>query len=124
MITCNWKLRALRRRAGFGAAVALGAMAISVSAAQAAPTRLAGTDAVGEHNSSAAIGGAEVYATSASAGGTVESLSLYVSEESDASAIELGLYSDEGGQPTTLLTSGRTDAPVAGWNTIAVPAAQ
>ena len=88
-----------------------------------APVRLAGTDVVGTHDSAASPGGAEVYKTTASASGTVSSLRLHLDATSDASALELGLYADQGGQPTTLLTSGRTNATVAGWNEVAVPAA-
>src|SRR3954467_13002243 len=112
MITGNTKLRSLRARAGLGAAAALSVLALSATAAQAATVRLAGTDAVSGHVSSAASGGAEVYKTTASASGTVSSISLNLDGTSDATALEVGVYADAAGQPTTLLTSGRTNAPV------------
>ena len=124
MITGNTKLRSLRARAGLGAAAALSALALSASAADAATVRLAGTDVVGSHVSSATNGSAEVYRTTATTTGTVSSISLNLDGTSDASGLEVGIYADNAGQPTTLLTSGRTDSPVAGWNQVTVPSAQ
>ncbi|MDA0168687.1 hypothetical protein OJ998_06280 [Solirubrobacter taibaiensis] len=124
MITGNGKLRTLRARVAMGTVAAVSALAIGTTAADAATVRLAGTDVVGTHVSSAANGSAEVYRTSATATGSVSSISVNLDGTSDASALEVGLYSDEAGQPTTLLTSARTNTPAAGWNTVAVPSAQ
>lgn len=94
-------------------------------AANAADVRLAGTDVVGQFGSGAFPGGAEVYKTAGSADGTASSISIYLAPDSDASAVELGLYSDEAGQPTTLLTSARKNGLTAGaWNTVPVPATE
>src|SRR3954470_18381442 len=102
MITGNSRLRSLQARAGLGAAAALSVLALGATAAQAATIRLAGTDVVSDHVSSAAPGGAEVYKTSATASGTVSSISLNLDSSSDASGLEVGIYSDVAGQPSTL----------------------
>src|SRR4051812_40779652 len=91
----------------------LATLAIAPSAF-AADAQLAGTDAVGTHTSEAGPGVAEVYKTTATATGVATSLSVYLQWNSDSTAMEFGLYADEAGHPTTLLTSGRTDAPIAG----------
>jgi hypothetical protein len=124
MITGNSRLRSLRARAGLGVATTLSVLALGATAAEAATIRLAGTDVVSDHVSSAAPGGAEVYKTSATASGTVSSISLNLDTSSDASGLEVGIYSDVAGQPSTLLTSGRTNSPAAGWNQVTVPSAQ
>src|SRR5688500_6621766 len=111
------RARSARVRLASGALAALSACLLAAPAAQAAPVRLAGTDAVGTHVSSAAPGAAEVYRTTATVTGDSTSLSVNLDASSTATALEVGVYSDVNGQPTTLLTSGRTDAPVAGWNT-------
>src|SRR5689334_10711256 len=118
------RARSARLRLASGALAALSACLLAVPAAQAAPTRLAGTDAVGTHVSSAAPGAAEVYRTTATATGDATSISVNLDGSSSATALEVGLYSDENGQPTTLLSSGRTTAPVAGWNQVTVPTAR
>jgi hypothetical protein len=83
--------------------------------------RMAGTDAVGPNNSVAPPGRAEVYRTVADEPGTVTELSLYVSEDSEASALVLGLYADDGGRSTTLLGAGRIENPTPGaWNDVNV----
>ena len=75
MITRNSMARA--------AAVAVaGALWLGAATAHAAPVRLAGTDVVGSHVSAASPGGAEVYRTTAAAGGTVSSLSLHLDASS------------------------------------------
>ena len=76
--------------------------------------RLAGTDVVGTNVSSAAPGEAEVYRTTATTTGRATALRLRLASTSAASALVLGLYADSGGQPTTLLASGRLATPAAG----------
>ncbi len=66
----------------------------------------------------------EVYRTTATHAGDSTSISVNLDASSTATALEVGVYSDVDGQPTTLLTSGRTDAPVAGWNQVTVPTAR
>ena len=79
--------------------------------------RLTGTDVIGSNVSSADPGRAEVYRSVATGSGTVSDLYLYLASTSTATDLVLGLYRDEGGQPTTLLGSARIDEPRAGaWN--------
>jgi hypothetical protein len=63
---------------------------------------------------------AEAYPATASATGAVTSISVYVDAPSTALELVAGLYADNGGHPGTLLAQGSLEAPVAGWNTIAV----
>jgi len=103
-----------------GAALATLVVCAAPAAAQA-PVKLAGTDVVGSPGSSAQPGGAEVYRTSASASGTARYISLFLDQASTADRVTVGLYADEAGQPTSLLTTGSMSAPVSGdWNHIAV----
>src|ERR1700754_221743 len=123
MLICSRYGGRRRRLATFGLSL-LTALTLA-PAAFAADSPLMGTDVVGQLGSSAAPGHAEVYKTTASATGVATSISVYLAWDSDSTAMEFGLYSDEGGVPTTLLTSGRTEAPIAGtWNTLEVPATE
>ena len=56
-------------------------------------------------------GKAEVYRTLAEQSGTATELRLFVANFSTASALELGLYADASGVPTTLLGLGRIEQP-------------
>jgi glucose/arabinose dehydrogenase/PKD repeat protein len=86
-----------------------------------APTRVAGTDVIGLTGSDATPGRAEVYRTTASATARVTSIGLRLAPNNTASAVVLGLYADNNGQPTTLLASGRLNSPAAGaWNEVAI----
>src|SRR5579884_214571 len=84
---------------------------------------LVGTQNVYASADSNTAGNAEAFRATASASGTIASLSVYVDSSSDATSLVIGLYTDKGGTPGTLLTQGRLSNPVAGWNTVAVPAA-
>ena len=85
------------------------------------PTQVAGTNVIGLTGSDATTGRAEVYRTTASANARVTSIALRVAPTSTATAVVLGLYADSGGQPTTLLASGRLDNPQAGaWNEVTI----
>jgi hypothetical protein len=114
--------RTLRARLTTGAAAGLAACLLLSASAQAATTRVAGTDVVGTNVSGASPGRAEVYKVSATTTGDTTSISVHLDASSTASALEVGVYSDEDGQASTLLTSGRINAPVAGWNEVAVTA--
>jgi outer membrane protein assembly factor BamB len=87
----------------------------------------AGTVLVGDQNIAGSVdwntaGIAEAFRATATATGSVASLSVYVNAASTGTIVA-GIYSDNGGTPGTLLTHGSLSKPVAGWNTIAVPAA-
>jgi beta-glucanase (GH16 family) len=67
-------------------------------------------------------GMAEAFIVTASASGTITSLSAYVDASSNANSLIIGLYSDNSGTPGSLLTQGTLTSPVAGtWNTVSVP---
>ena len=69
-------------------------------------------------------GHAEAFQTIAAQTGNLDSVSMYVDTTSTATQVEIGLYSDSGGQPSALLTEA-TFAPQAGaWNAVSVPAVQ
>ena len=85
--------------------------------------RFAGTEVVGTFpNNSANAGEAEVYQTeNAVDSGTATELWLYVTNDSKATALVLGLYDDVGGQATRLLGSGRIENPQPdAWNKVDV----
>lgn len=66
-------------------------------------------------------GVAVAFSTSALDCGTVGRFSVYLDAKSSANKLVVGLYSDEGGHPGTLLTQGVMINPVAGtWNTVPV----
>jgi len=86
-----------------------------------APTVVAGTDVIGLTGSEATTGRAEVYRTNAVATARVTSIGIRLAPSSTASALVLGVYADSGGQPTSLLASGRLNSPQAGaWNEVAI----
>ena len=69
-------------------------------------------------------GSAEAFSTTVSVAGAVTKLTLYVDASSTATSVIVGLYSDNGGHPGTLLTQGTLFAPVVGaWNSVTVPSA-
>lgn len=67
-------------------------------------------------------GVAEAFRASASASGTVTSLSVYIDAGSTATRLIAGLYTDKSGTPGNLLAQGSLSSPVAGtWNTVPIP---
>lgn len=87
-------------------------------------TVLVGTSSKRSTVDSNIAGQAQAYNYSASATGTVTSLSTYVDSTNGAKTIIVGLYSDSGGHPGSLLTSGTISSPKASsWNSIAVTSA-
>jgi len=70
-----------------------------------------------------ADGRAQAFQTTASANGVLSSLSMYVDPTSTASQIEIGLYSDAGGHPSSLLTQAVFTPQAGVWNTVSVPPA-
>jgi len=93
------------------------------SVVHAAGSILVGDQAVYQDVDSNSAGVAEAFRTTASASGTIASLSVYVDSSSSATSLVTGLYIDNGGTPGNLLTQGQLSKPVAGWNTVSVPAA-
>jgi glucose/arabinose dehydrogenase len=85
------------------------------------PERVAGTDVIGLTGSDASVGRGEVYRTTASTDARVTAIRLRLAPANTASAVVLGLYADNNGQPTSLLASGRIDNPQAGaWNEVTI----
>jgi len=70
-----------------------------------------------------ADGRAQAFQTTGSANGVLSSLSMYVDPTSTASQIEIGLYSDAGGHPSSLLTQAVFTPQAGVWNTVSVPPA-
>ena len=104
--------------------VLMGIQLMSVPVARAAGTVGLGTQTVQSNHDSNSSGLAEAFQATAGASGAVTSLSVYVDSTSQASSVEVGLYSDAAGQPGSLLTGGTISSPTSGaWNTVTVPAA-
>jgi RHS repeat-associated protein len=86
--------------------------------------QLMGTTTVQSSADNAASGNAEAFQYTATAAGSVSSLTAYIDTPNTASTITLGLYSDNHGHPGTLLTSASTTNPTPGtWASVAVPSA-
>jgi outer membrane protein assembly factor BamB len=69
-------------------------------------------------------GTAEAFQATATATGTTTSMTFYLDATSSATQVAVGVYSDAGGHPGTLLTQASTSAPASGaWNTLSVPSA-
>jgi hypothetical protein len=103
-------------------------VAVTVSnGAPPPPPPTTGTVLVGDQDIKANVdfndgGLAEAFQATAAGTGTMKSLSAYIDATSSASSVVVGLYSDAGGHPGTLLTQGTLSSPVSGaWNTVAVP---
>ncbi len=97
---------------------------VTVTVANSTPlpsAMLLGDQTVEPHPDSNAAGQAEAFRAVALLSGTVAQLSTYVDAFSAAGSLRVGLYSDSGGHPGSLLTSGAKQAPLAGaWNTVDV----
>ena len=86
------------------------------------PTR--GTDIVGDARQLARTAAPRSTRPPRRTAGTPSSISVNLDGASDASALEVGLYSDDDGQPTTLLTSGAHEHPGRRLEQVTVPAAR
>jgi len=66
-----------------------------------------------------AAGLAEAFKTSSTTTGTLRKVTLYVDSSSTATKLVVGVYTDNGGHPGTLLASGSISSPTAGaWNDV------
>ncbi len=71
-----------------------------------------------------AAGIAQAFAYTAAASGTTTDIQLYVNSGTTATELFLGLYSDNGGKPGSLLATGSISSPTAGaWNDVTVGSA-
>jgi hypothetical protein len=70
-------------------------------------------------------GWAEAYPTEVAADGNVAHIRVFVDAGTTATRLIAGVYSDDGGHPGDLLTTGTLTSPVPeAWNTVTVPAVQ
>src|SRR4051794_30051896 len=88
----------------------------SLSAAQ---TVLFGSQAIEAQQDSNALGTAEAFQTMATASGSLATLTIYVDSTSTAGRLYAGLYTNNAGNPGTLLTQGNITTITPGaWNII------
>jgi hypothetical protein len=70
------------------------------------------------------LGRAEAFQTTASASGTVGTLSIYVDSSSTATTMVAGIYANSSGHPGALIAQGSSAQLTSGaWNTIPIPGA-
>ncbi|MCW3004482.1 MAG: PQQ-like protein [Conexibacter sp.] len=84
---------------------------------------LLGDQAIESSQDQNALGSAEAFQSTATAGGSLTKMSLYLDPASTAAKVTIGVYTDTGAtKPGTLLTQGSSTTVNAGaWNTITVP---
>ncbi|HWH92655.1 MAG TPA: PQQ-binding-like beta-propeller repeat protein [Baekduia sp.] len=108
------------------AVVLLAAMAVALTTTSiaSAATIVVGTSGVRPDVDQNAAGSAEAFRTSATASGTVDSMTVYLNTTNKATKLYVGLYTDNNGHPGTLLTQGSKTSPAAGAsNDVTVPGA-
>jgi hypothetical protein len=81
---------------------------------------LLGSATMGTISDNMPKGQAESFRVYATTTGTITSLSVYL--DANTTPIVLGLYANTGTQPGALLGQATVAAPVAGWNTVTLPA--
>src|SRR3954469_11037716 len=119
------RTHAKRNRLARAGALAM-ALAVAVVAAplssQAAGTFLLGQQAVLTVADSNPAGVPEAFQTTASASGSLSTVTVYVDAGSTATSLVAGVYADNAGHPGALLTQGTLNAPAAGaWNDVPMP---
>src|SRR5262245_13764207 len=98
-------------------------LSLGVVPATASGTQLVGNSVVQGATDSNVAGQAEAFQFTASASGTLATLTVYVDASSSAAVLVAGLYSDANGHPGSLLTQGSLAKPTPGaWNAVQVPA--
>lgn len=100
---------------------------VTVTLVVAAPpppsTLLFGDTATEGQRDQNSLGTAEAFQTTAVATGPLGDMFVYLDSSSTVSTIWIGLYTDNGGHPGTLLTQASSSSLTSGtWNTIPVPA--
>jgi outer membrane protein assembly factor BamB len=106
--------------------VLLCALACAVFAGDAGAAVAFGDQTVEPSVDSNQSGQAEAFRTTATASGTLTTLTVYVDASATATSLVAGLYADNGsGHPGQLLAQGTKATPAKGaWNDVTVPAAQ
>jgi hypothetical protein len=85
--------------------------------------KLAGADVIGTSTSQQTGRRAEAYRTTASSSGTATAARLYVDTGTTATELTMGVYADLGGEPSSLLGTGKIPAPTPGaWNEVPLAA--
>jgi Domain of unknown function (DUF1929)/Bacterial Ig domain/Glyoxal oxidase N-terminus/Viral BACON domain len=112
--------RRVPAKLAFALAVALSFALLSGPASSlGAGTFLLGDQAIETATDSNPAGVAEAFQTTASASGSLATLTVYVDAGSTASRVVAGVYTNASGHPGALLTQGTLNAPTAGaWNDI------
>ncbi|HEV7494519.1 beta strand repeat-containing protein [Baekduia sp.] len=107
-----------------GLALVIVALLAATAAAAPAATIIVGTSGVRPQVDQNSAGAAEAFRTTATATGTVDSMTVYVNATSSATKLTVGLYADSNGHPGALLTQGSKTSPTKGaTNDITVPSA-
>jgi outer membrane protein assembly factor BamB len=71
-----------------------------------------------------AAGQAEAFRTTAVSAGTLSQVSVYIDSGATATSVIMGIYTDTGGKPGTLISQGTLASPVKGaWNSVAMSTA-
>ena len=83
---------------------------------------LAGDQSKELQSTTQVAGQANAFQYTATASGTATQLQVFLDDGTMASQVQVGLYSDSGGHPGTLLTQGTVNTPVNwAWNAVPVP---
>jgi hypothetical protein len=91
------------------------------SPAMAAEIRLAGSSTVESQTDTASAGEAEAFSQTATASGTAETAYLYIAASNAAKTVVVGIYSNTGSHPGTLLSTGSAKATAAGtWASVPI----
>jgi len=94
----------------------------SFTIASATPVILIGSQVIQSGPDSDSSGQSEAFQALAAYSGVLNSLVVYLDNSTTAKTLFVGLYSDSGGRPATLLTQGSsTTLTSAAWNTVPVP---
>jgi len=95
---------------------------LAFEAAGASAAIIVGTTGIRPQTDQNTSGSAEAFQTTASASGTIGSMTVYVNSTSTAAKVTVGLYANNNGHPGVLLTQGSKSAPtVNAYNEITVP---
>ena len=117
--------RAPRSWAGVALALLTVVLCGSLVGAARAAGPLLGDQAVEAKVDQNSAGVAEAFQTTATAGGTLSKLTLYVDASSTASRILAGVYADNANSPGSLLAQGSISTVANGaWNDIPLPGGQ
>src|ERR1700730_8728477 len=104
-------------------AAGTGSATLSLTITQPSPVLL-GSQVVQSTVDTNSSGSAEAFQATATASGTVKVLSIYLDSSSTAATLVVGLYTDSGGHPGTLISQATTSPLTPGaWNNIPIPGA-